>query len=147
MVICFSTFYSCYGNHSCTIRCYFENGRVAALNGLLNVLNNNKLVLFFDIFTQNMLKEIDRVFDMNSLVLIFSERHLNLKMIILTSFSFRSVLTSRSNFTIVFLFKCLYLNNYTRQLHDIFSICSAQFDTHGVCKNRKSYFMSLMQVL
>jgi len=61
-----------------------------------------------------MLKEIDSVFDMNYLALIFSERHLNLKMIILTSFSFRGVLTSRSNFTIVFLFKCLYLNNYTR---------------------------------
>ena len=51
---------------------------------------------------------------MNSLVLIFSERHLNLKMIILASFSFRDVLTSRSNFTIVFLFKCSYLNNYMR---------------------------------
>ena len=114
MVICFSTFYCCYGNHSCTIRCYYENGRVAALKGLINVLNNNKLVLFFDIFTQNMLQEIDRVFDMNSLALIFSEHHLNLKMIILTSFSFRSVLTSHSNFTIVFLFKCSYLNNYTR---------------------------------
>jgi len=60
---------------------YFKNGRVAALKGLLNVLYNNKLVLFFYIFTQNMLKEINRVFDMNSLALIFSERHLNLKMI------------------------------------------------------------------
>ena len=147
MVVCFSTFYCCYGDHSCTIRCYFENSRVAALKGLFNVLNNNKLVLFFDILTQNMLKEID-VFYMSSYAFIFSERHLNLKMIILTSFSFRGVLTSRSNFTIVFLFKCSYLNNCTRQLHDFFSICSAQFDTqsHGVCKNRKSYFMSLMQV-
>jgi len=45
-----------------------------------------------------MLKEIDSVFDMNSLALIFSERHLNLKVIILTSFSFRGVLTSGSNF-------------------------------------------------
>jgi len=114
MVICFSTFYCCYGNHSCTISCYFENGRVAALKGLFNVLNKNKLVLFFDILTQNMLKEIDNVFYMSSLAFIFSERHLNLKMIILTSFSFRIVLTSRSNFTIVFLFKCSYLNNYTR---------------------------------
>ena len=61
-----------------------------------------------------MLEEIDRVCDRNFLALIFSERHLNLKMIILTSFYFRSVLTSRSNFTIVFLFKCSYLNNYTR---------------------------------
>ena len=61
-----------------------------------------------------MLKEIDSVFDMNYLALIFPERHLNLKMIILTSFSFRGVLTSRSNFTRVFLFKCSYLNNYTR---------------------------------
>jgi len=86
------------------------------------------------------------VFYRNSLAFIFSERHLNLKMIILTSFSFRSVLTSRSNFTIVFLFKCSYLNNYTRQLHEIFSICSVQFDIHDVCKNRKSHFMSLMQV-
>ena len=114
MVICFSTFYCYYGNHSCTIRCYFENGRVAALKGLFNVLNNNKLVLFFDILTQNMLKEIDIVFYKNSLAFIFSERHLNLKMIILTSFSFRGVLTSRSNLTIGFLFKCSYLNNYTR---------------------------------
>jgi len=114
MVICFSIFYCCYGNHSCTIRCYFENGRVAALKGLFNVLNNNKLFLFFDILTQNMLKEIDSVFYMNSLAFIFFERHLNLKMIILTSFSFRGVLMLRSNFTIVFLFKCLYLNNYTR---------------------------------
>ena len=61
-----------------------------------------------------MLKEIYRVFDMNTLALIFSERHLNLKMIILTSFSFRGVLTSRSNYTMMFLFKCSYLNNYTR---------------------------------
>ena len=51
---------------------------------------------------------------MNSLAFIFLERHLNLKMIILTSFSFLGVLTSLSNFTIVFLFKCSYLNNYTR---------------------------------
>jgi len=78
-------------NQSCSIRCYFENGRVAALKGLFNVLNNNKLVLFFDILTHDMSEEIDRVFDMISLALIFSERHLNLKMIILTSFSFRSV--------------------------------------------------------
>jgi len=41
-----------------------------------------------------MLKEIDNVFYMSSLAFIFSERHLNLKMIILTSFSFRGVLTS-----------------------------------------------------
>jgi len=114
MAICFSTFYCCYGNRSCTIRCYFENGRVAALKGLFNVLNNNKFVLFFDILTRNMLKEIYNVFYMSSLVFIFSERHLNLKMIILTSFSFRGVLTSRSNYTIVFLFKSSYLNNYTR---------------------------------
>jgi len=114
MGICFSTFYCCYGNNSRTIRCKFENGRVAALKGLFNVLNNNKLVLFFDILTQNMLKEIDSVFYMNYLAFIFSELHLNLKMIILTSFSFPSVLTSCSNFTIVFLFKCSYLNNYTR---------------------------------
>jgi len=146
MVICFFTFYSCYGNHSCTIRCYFENGRVAVLKGLLNVLNNNKLVLFFDILTQDMLKEIYRVFDTNTLALIFLERHFNLKIIILTSFSFCGVLTSRSNFTIVFLFKFSYLNNYTRLLHGIFSICSAQFAIQDVCKNRKSHFMSLMQV-
>ena len=114
IVICFSTFYCCYGNHLCTIRCCFENGRVAALKGLFNVLNNYKLVLFFDILTQNMLKEIDNVFYMSSLAFIFSERHLNLKMIILTSFSFRGVLTSHSNFIIVFLLKCSYLNNYTR---------------------------------
>jgi len=87
---------------------------VAALKGLFYVLNNNKLVLFFDILTQNMLKEIDSAFYMNSLAFIFSKRHLNLKMIILTLFSFRGVLTSRSNLTIVFLFKCSYLNNYTR---------------------------------
>jgi len=60
-----------------------------------------------------MLEEIDRVIDLNALALIFTERHLNLKMIILTSFSFRSVLTSRSNFTIVFLLECSYHNNYT----------------------------------
>jgi len=65
--------------------CYFENGRVVALKGLFNVLNNNRLVLFFDILKQNMLNEINRVFYMNSLPVIFSERHLNLKMIILTS--------------------------------------------------------------
>jgi len=69
----------------------FENGRVAALKGLFIVLNNNKLVLFFDNLTQDMLKEIYRVFNMNTLVLILSERHLNLKMIILASFSFRGV--------------------------------------------------------
>ena len=83
---------------------------------------------------------------MNSLALLFSERHLNLKMIILTSFSFRSVLTSRSIFTIMLLFKCSYLDNYTRQLHEIFSNCSASFDVKDVCKIRKSHFMSLMQV-
>jgi len=64
--------------------------------------------------TKDMLEEIDRVCDMNSLALIFSERHLNFKMIILTSFSFRSVLTSGSNFTILLLFKYSYLPNYTR---------------------------------
>jgi len=90
----------------CTIRCYFENGRVAALKGLFVVLNNTILVLFFDNLTQDMLKEIYRVFNTNTLALIFSERYLNLKMIILTSFSFRGVLTSRSNSTMVFLFKC-----------------------------------------
>ena len=47
-----------------------------------------------------MLKEIDSVFCMNSLAFIFSEHHLNLKMIIFTSFFFHGVLTSRSNFTI-----------------------------------------------
>jgi len=41
---------------------------------------------FCDILTQNMLKEIDNMFNMSSLAFIFSERHLNLKMIILTSF-------------------------------------------------------------
>jgi len=116
MVICFSTFYCCYGNHSCTIRCYFKNGRVAALKGLFNVLNKNKLVLFFYILTQNMLKEIYNVFYMSSLAFIFSERQLNFKITILTSFLFRGVLTSRSNCTIVFLFKCSYLNNYTRYM-------------------------------
>ena len=75
MVICFSTFHSYYGNHSCPIRCYFEKGRVAALKGLFNVLNNNIIFYFLDILTQNILKEIDRVFDMNSLALIFSQRH------------------------------------------------------------------------
>jgi len=114
MVICFSTFYCCYGYHSCTIRCCFENGRVAALKGPFNVLNNNQLVLFFYILSQNMLTEIDSVFIMNSLVFIFSECHLNLKMIILTSFTFHGVLTSRSNLTIVFLIKCSYLNNCMR---------------------------------
>ena len=64
--------------------------------------------------TVHMLKEIDSVFDMNYLALIFSERHLSLNMIILTSFSFRGVLMSCSNFTIVFLFKCSYLKYYTR---------------------------------
>jgi len=113
MAICFSTFYCCYGNRLCTIRCYFENGRVAALKGLFNVLNNNKFVFFY-ILTRNMLKEIYNVFYMSSLVFIFSERHLNLKMIMLTSFSFRGVLTSRSNYTIVFILKSSYLNNYTR---------------------------------
>ena len=39
---CFSTFYCCYGNRLCTISCYFENDRVAALKGLFNVLNNNR---------------------------------------------------------------------------------------------------------
>jgi len=54
-----------------------------------------------------MLKEIDKLFDMNSIAFLYSERHLNLKMIILKSFSFHGVLTSRSNFTIVFLFNNL----------------------------------------
>ena len=117
MVICFSTFFSCYGNHLCTIRCYFENGRVAALKRLFIVLNNNKLFLFFDNLTQDMFNEIYRLFSMNTLALIFSERHLNLKMIILTSFCVGGVLTSRSNSTMVFLFKCLHLKNYTRYLH------------------------------
>jgi len=85
-----------------------------ALKVLLNVLNNNELVLFFDILKQDMLKEIDEVFDMNSLSLKCSKRHLNLKMIILTPFPFRNILTSHSNFTIVLLFKCAYLYNYTR---------------------------------
>jgi len=53
-----------------------------------------------------MLKEIEKVFYINSLALVFSEPHLNLKIIILTSFSFHGVLTSRSNFTTVCLFKC-----------------------------------------
>jgi len=48
------------------MRCYFENVRVAALKGLFNVLNNYKLVLFYYILTQDILKEIFRVFDMNS---------------------------------------------------------------------------------
>jgi len=69
---------------------------------------------FFIFLHKKMLKEIDNVFYMSSLSFIFSERHLNMKMVILTSFSFRGVLTSRSNFQIVFLFKCSYLNNYTR---------------------------------
>jgi len=43
-------------------RCYFENGRVAALKGLFNVRNNNKLIIFLDILTQNMLKEVMSVF-------------------------------------------------------------------------------------
>jgi len=47
--------------------------------------NGNLMFLTITIFTQNMLNEINRVFDMNSLALIFLERHLNLKMIILTS--------------------------------------------------------------
>jgi len=38
---------------------------------------------------------------MNSLAFIFSERHFNLKMIILMSFSFCGVWTSHLNFTIV----------------------------------------------
>ena len=42
----------------------------AAFKGLFNVLNNNKSVLFLDILTQDKLKEIVRVFDMNSLALI-----------------------------------------------------------------------------
>ena len=50
----------------------------AGLQGLFNGLNNNIRFYVLDIFTQNMLQEIDRVFDMNSLALIFSERHLNL---------------------------------------------------------------------
>jgi len=112
MVICFSTFYCCYGNHSCTIRCFFENDRVAALKGLFNVLNNNILVFFYNL-TQNMLKEIDSVFYMNYLALIFSERHLTWQWLFWRHF-FRGVLTSRSNFTIVVLFKCTYLNNCTR---------------------------------
>jgi len=29
------------------------------MKGLFNVLNNNKLALFFDILTQDMIKEID----------------------------------------------------------------------------------------
>ena len=32
------------------------------MKGLFNVLNNSKLVLFFDILTQNMFKKIDSVF-------------------------------------------------------------------------------------
>jgi len=54
-----------------------------------------------------MLNEIDKLFDMNSIAFLNSERHLNLKMIILKSFSFHGVLTSHSNFTIVFLFNYL----------------------------------------
>jgi len=69
---------------------------------------------YFLIFLHRICKRENRVFDMNSLALIFSECNLNLKRIILTSFSFRNVLTSHSNFTIVFLLKCSYLNNYTR---------------------------------
>jgi len=36
----------------------FENGRVAASKGLFNVRNNNKLIIFLDILTQNMSKEV-----------------------------------------------------------------------------------------
>ena len=61
-----------------------------------------------------MLQEIDRVFNTNSLKEIFSERHYNLKIIFLTLFSFDNVLTSCLNFTTVCLFKCSYLNNYSR---------------------------------
>jgi len=78
MVICFSTFDGCYGNHLCEIRCNFEKGRVAVFEGLFNALNNNIRFCFLDILTQDILKEINRVFDMNSLALIFSQRHLNL---------------------------------------------------------------------
>ena len=80
------------------------------MKGLFNVLDNNKLVIFFDILTQNMLKEIDNVFDMNSLALIFSEGHLNLKMVVLTSFSLRDVLTQKCSYSNAH----NYLNNYTR---------------------------------
>jgi len=78
MVICFSTFDGYYGNHSCVFRCNFEKGRVVVFKGLFDVLNNNSRFYFLDILTQDILKEIDRVFDMNSLALIFSQRHLNL---------------------------------------------------------------------
>jgi len=47
------------------------------------------------------------MFYINSLALIFSERHLNLKTNILTSFFFRGVLTSRSHLTTVCLFSVL----------------------------------------
>jgi len=55
------------------------------------------------------LKEIDIVLNMNSLALIFSEHHFNLKIIILRSFSFLRVLSSCLNFTTVGLFKCSFL--------------------------------------
>jgi len=48
---------------------------------------------------------------MNSLALIFLERHLNLKMSIVTSMSFRGDLVSRSHYIVVLLFKCSYLTN------------------------------------
>jgi len=82
MVVCFSTFDGCRGNHPCTIACYLKRAGLLPLKGYL---------MFLTITNRFYLKKI-----------------------ILTSFSFRGVLTSRSNFTIVFLFKCTYLNNYTR---------------------------------
>jgi len=111
----FSTFHSFYGNHQCTIKCYSEKGGVAAFKGLFNVLNNNIMFYFFlDILTQNILNEIDRVFNMTSLALIIIfKTSFKLVNYYLTSFSFRGVLTSPSNLTILFLFKCSYIYNYT----------------------------------
>ena len=67
-----------------------ENGRVAALKGLFNVRNNNKLIIFLDILTQNMLKEVMSVFSFYIFRTSFK-----LENDYLTSLSFRGVLTSR----------------------------------------------------
>jgi len=51
------------------IRCSFEKCMVAAFKGLFNILNNNIRFYIFNFVTQDILKEIDRLFDMNNLAL------------------------------------------------------------------------------
>jgi len=84
------------------------------LKGYLMFLTITLCFIFLDILTQNILNEIDRVFNMTSLALIIIfKTSFKLVNYYLTSFSFRGVLTSPSNLTILFLFKCSYIYNYT----------------------------------